>query len=247
MNRVKNLSIPLISALVASSVMPVNADLVFGLSSLKEYRQKKDGINFRGGEFDVFIRDGNLIYVGGCSRREFWPPNIPRDPCPGGSTAFLTAGNIADAQVLEQAEIGGFGFSPVGPYFWATSVAPAIVIEPRVASEGQLISAPASTLARPSRGFEDRSFAAQYNLLNTAVREYVFSIYENNKAYSKNQNSRFNSDIVPGVYQYTFPRMGMPEVPAPFKATIFPMADILRTVNKQKRGFEFGTLNKNFF
>ncbi len=49
MIRIKTLSLPLISALVVSTIVPATAQVALQLNSEKTYRQSKKGINFKGG------------------------------------------------------------------------------------------------------------------------------------------------------------------------------------------------------
>mgnify|MGYP000570734663 FL=1 len=92
MIRFKTLSTSLISAMVATTVLPATADLALTISSDKTYRTSKRGTAFLGGTFDVAVRDGNGTFTGGCARSNYWRANIPLDPCPLGSTGFLLYG-----------------------------------------------------------------------------------------------------------------------------------------------------------
>lgn len=142
MIRTQNSLTLLVSFLTASASLPAIAEVALTLSSQKTFRQEKDSTTaFRGGRFDILLRDGNGIVVAGCARDGYWPPNIPLDPCPGGSTAFVLFGEV-DPDVPN-----------AGPYFWMTDVIPAIVIEPRRPDLAKLIAAPASKLPRPSTDF----------------------------------------------------------------------------------------------
>ncbi|MEO5713871.1 MAG: hypothetical protein ABIT37_10330 [Luteolibacter sp.] len=228
MIRLKTLSLPLISALVATTVLPVSAQVSLTLATDKTYRTSKKGTNFRGGTFNVDISDGDGIYVGGCARSAYWPPNVPLDPCPGGSTAYLLFGNIDGAFAT-----GGIR------YYWVTSVIPAIIIEPRRPDLVYLAAAPASDLKRPSKGFADGSFALYYNLHTTDVSEYIISRYTNARMYGAKQRDKFEAEIVPGVYHYILPRLHYPNLKAALSTVIYPMAEGLQTINKQKVGFDF--------
>ena len=234
MIRIKTLTLPVVSALVASVLMPAQADVAMQLSSHKAYRQNKTGATaFRGGVFDIYLRDGNGVYVGGCARDAYWPPNIPLDPCPGGSTAYVIYGDI-DEDVPR-----------LGPYFWMTDVIPALIIEPRRPDLCLLKAAPPSDLGRPYGGFKDYSYGVYYNLHTTNVWESVITRYETHRTYNANQLGKFEDEIVPGVYHYAFPRLGYPNLNVPISPVIYPIAEGYATKNNQKTGVRF-TANSNW-
>jgi hypothetical protein len=233
MNRIKTLSFPLISALIASAVAPASAQISLELSSQKEYRQNAKGMQFRGGNFVVNLNDGDGIFVGGCARSAYWQPNIPLDPCPLGSTAFLTFGRLDGA------------INTRGPYFSVTNVIPAIIIEPRRPDLAFLRAAPPSLLKRPSGGFKDSSFALYYNLHTTSVREYVVSRYTTSRGYTASERTRFEKEIVPGVYYYSFPRLNRPDLVAPISAVIYPMAEGRTKINNAVVGVDFNGVSGN--
>jgi hypothetical protein len=176
----------------------------------------------------VNVADGNGVYIAGCARTAYWRPNIPLDPCPGGSTAYLLFGNID----------GAFNTGGIR-YYWVTSVIPAIIIEPRRPDLCFLTAAPASDLKRPSKGFSDGSFALYYNLHTDGVSEYVISRYSNYRLYGPDQRDKFEAEIVPGVYYYTFPRLNYPNLKAALSTVIYPMAEGKQTINRQEVGFDF--------
>jgi hypothetical protein len=232
MSRFKTLSLPIFTAVVASTVTPARAELEFSTSTNKTYRLGAKGLLFNRGDYVVNLRDGNFIYQAGCVRPAYWPPNVPRDPCPLGSTGFLLNG------ALDEGEEDGSFFSVI-------SVIPALAIEPRRPDMVSLIAAPASKLTRPSQGFSDNSYAMLYNLHFGSAPEYVISIYNKTTTYSSTQRSKFESEIVKGVYQYKFPRLKQPTIPAPLSATIFPMAEGVAKLNNKVSGFDFdGVLKK---
>lgn len=232
MSRFKTLSLPIFTAVVASTVVPANAELVFSTSTDKTYRFGASGLLFREGEYDVSLRDGNFVYQSGCVRPAYWPPNVPLDPCPLGSTGFLLYGALDEDE-------------EDGSYFSVTSVIAALAIEPRRPDMVSLIAAPASKLPRPSKGFTDNSYALYYNLHNGSAPEYVISIYNKVSTYSSTQRSKFESEVVKGVYQYRFPRLKQPNIPAPLSATVFPMAEGIAKLNNKVSGFDFeGVLKK---
>lgn len=232
MLRFKTLSLPILTAAIAASVVPASADLVFSTSTNKSYREVGKGLSFTGGTYEVFLRDGNFTYQSGCVRADYWRPNIPMDPCPLGSTGFLLYGALDNIQ-------------ETGSYFSVIQVISALAVEPRRPDLVSLIAAPASKLPRPSKGFADNSYALYYNLHLGSAPEYVISSYKKSSQYSSAQRSKFESEIVKGVYKYTFPRLKLPDIPAPVSATIFPMAEGTAKLNNKVSGFDFdGVLKK---
>lgn len=229
MNR-KTLSLPLISALVASAAIPAEAQVALELSSQKSYRQDENSIDFKGGRFSINFRDGSVSSVGGCNWFQYYPPGYFRGLCAEGTTAYLTSGTVDGKEV---------GL----PYLLVTGVNPAIAVEPRKPELVLLKAAPASLLPRPSGGFADSSVALYYNLHTTNIREYVLTRYNTSRQYTAKQRGKFEQEIVPGVYHYSFPRLRNPNQPAPITAVIYPMAEGLATLNNREEGFEFTDVN----
>lgn len=225
MIRAKTLSLPLVSALLASAVVPAEADVAMSLSSHKTYRQNKAGkTNFRGGSFDITVRDGNTIRVGGCEWPYYVPANLLR-VCSGGSTGFVLFGDPDDS----------FG----GPYFWFTEVIPALIIEPRRPELCVLKAAPASKLKRPSSGFKDSSYGLYYNLHQPDAIESIITRYDYTRTYSAKQRRTFEEEIVPGVYHYSFPRLTNPVLRVPISPVIYPLPEGYAEKNNQKTGVMF--------
>ncbi len=237
MNRIKTLSLPLISAMLASAGLPANAQIALELSSRASYRQYQgaDTMSFTGGSFDINFRDGSVISIGGCDFVQYYPPGFFIGPCSTGTTGFLTSGTIDGATLAY-------------PYLLVTSVNPALAVAPRHAELVKLTAAPASGLPRPAGGFTDHSASLYFNL-NTAgsIREYILTRYDSTRAYAKGQNEKFQEQIVPGVYHYSFPRLGNPILPAAITATIYPMAEGFAKHNNVEQGFKFTNVNGNQF
>lgn len=232
MIRIKTLSLPLISALVASTAVTATAQVALELSSQKTYRQKGKSMNFTGGQFNINLSDGNVTSIGGCDYDRYYPPGFFLGVCSQGTTALLTSGSIG-------------GASRRFPYLLVTGLQPAIGVEPRQAKLVQLKAAPASGLPRPQGGFKDNSASLFYNLHTAAVQEYVFTRYNNSITYNKNQRDKFDQDIVPGVYHYSFPRLGYPQIPAPIVAQIYSMPEGLQNRNNKLEGFQYTSINEN--
>lgn len=229
----KTLSLPVLAALIASSTGMAKADIALYLSSEATYRQKKDSApDFYGGTFVAQLRDGAGVVVGGCARPLYWPPNIPLDPCPGGSTAYVLFGTALETNP--------------GPYFWMTDVIPALVVQSRRPELCLLKAAPASDLPRPYAGFKDDSLGIYYNLLDPAnVREHVITRYDFTRNYKAGQRQKLEDEIVPGVYHFTFPRLNNPTIKVPISPTIYPMPEGLAEKNNQKVGVRINE-NKNW-
>lgn len=232
MNRIKTLSLPLITALVAATAVSASGQLVLEASSEKTYRQNQKSINFQGGKFNVDLTDGNIIYIAGCIFFRYIPPGFYENACAPGTNGRVVAGNLG-------------GLAKGSPYLLVSSISPAVVVEPRQSKLIALTSAPASGLARPQGGFSDNSVSLYYNLQALDQKEYVITRYEFSKSYNKSQRSKFDSDIVPGTYRYSFPRLRRPTVPAPITAQIYAMPEGLNKRNNVTSGFEFTAVNKD--
>lgn len=233
MNRIKTLSLPLISALVASPVTTVSAQVALELSSQKTYRQNKQAMNFKGGSFNINLSDGSVSSVAGCDFIQYYPPGYFIGICSQGTTAFLTSGEVNGANIAN-------------PYLLVTTLTPAQAIEPLQPDLVFLRAAPASGLPRPLGNFKDNSSALYFNLHNNAsIQEYVLTRYNSTFPYNQRQRAKFESEIVPGVYHYSFPRLGRPEQPAPITAVIYPMPEGLAERNNKEEGLEFTQVNNN--
>ena len=226
MYRIKTLSLPLITALLATTVVETQAQVALELSSQKYYRQNPKGIFFDGGTYNINMYDGDATYIGGCVFPRYVPPGFYINACSPGTTGYVTDGKL-----------GPTTFNL--PYLLVTGVMPAVAIEPRMENKIQLIAAPASKLPRPSGGFRDDSTSLFYNLHNTDSSEYVLTYYYNTRKYNRKQREKFESEIVPGVYNYSFPRLNNPNVPAVVKAVIYPMIEGKAKKNNKTSGFIF--------
>ena len=237
MNRIKTLSLPLISAMLALAALPANAQIALDLSSRATYRQfeGQDTMTFSGGSFDINFTDGSVISIGGCNFIKYYPPGFFLGICTLGTTGFLTSGTVNGATLAF-------------PYLLVTSVNPALVVAPRHAELVKLSAAPASSLPRPAGGFTDHSASLYFNL-NTAgsIREYILTRYDATRAYDKSQRDKFHEQIVPGVYHYSFPRLVNPILPATISATIYPMAEGFGKRNNVEQGFKFTNVNGSKF
>jgi hypothetical protein len=226
MYRIKTLSLSLVSAIFASTAVESQAQVSFELSSQKNYRQNRNGIIFDGGTFRTNMYDGDATYIGFCVFPRYVPPGAYINACAPGTTGYVTDGKLGPTTIRT-------------PYLLVTAVSPAIAIEPRMPSKIQLIAAPASKLPRPAGGFKDDSTSLFYNIHSNDATEYVLTYYYNTRTYTKSQRSKFESEIVPGVYSYSFPRLNNPNVPAVVKAVIYPMLEGKAKKNNKTSGFFF--------
>lgn len=232
MIRNKTLSLPLMAALAAGTALPASAQLSLGLSSDKTYRQNKNGVQFKGGNFRVRLDDGTINTINFCNEQTYFPPGFyVNSPCTPGSSGYLSEGVLNNSGEQRR-------------YLLVTALQGATAIEPGLPSAIRLTAAPASGLPRPSGGFSDRSVAVYYNLHTSNVQEYPISRYTLQRNYNARQRGAFDRDIVTGVYQYSFPRLNRPEVPAPIKATVYPMPEGFAKKNNKPSGFRFTKVNK---
>ncbi len=230
MAQFKTLSSSLVAAVVAATTLPMFAQVELRMSTNKVYRQSSQGMDFLGGDYEVDFRDGDGIYRAGCVRAAYWRPNIPLDPCPGGSTAYLLYGG------------GGIiGEPDLGLYYWVEQVIPAIAIEPRRPDKVGLKAAPASTFPRGLGGFVDNSFSLFFNLHTVDIQDYVSTGYSYSKSYNAGQLAAFEQEIVLGEYFYQFPRLRNPDLVQAISAKIFPIVEGRRRVSNQNIGVEFNT------
>ncbi len=234
MLRTKTHSISLVAALLAGSALPTLAQVEFSLSSDINYRQFKKDMKFFGGSFDQDFLDGSAVYIPGCSYFNYRPPGFTNTICSPGTTGLVTSGNIT-------------GIDGRLPYLLVTSVFPAQAVAPMSPEKIQLYAAPASELPRPSGGFRDGSYSLFFNLTTPDIREYVLTYYYKHTEYTKKQGGKFESQIVPGSYYYSFPSLGDPNRQAPVSAVIYPMIGGRHKKNNVEAGFEYSRANNNKF
>lgn len=238
MNRLKTLSVPLISAFFAVGILPSSGQLSLTISSRISYRQDNQRVNFQGGTFDMDMIDGNLISEVPCNSFSYYPPGDAGGACALGTGAYLTQGTLN-------------GISLQRPYLVVRSLSPASQIEPFQADLAALTSAPMSTLPRPIVGFVDNSALVYYNLNATDIRQYKFTHYNFALNYGKGESSRFRGEIVPDVYGFTFPGL-IPEGtdfyyrPAALSAVVRPMVEGFAKINNTDSGVKYTSINGQF-
>ncbi len=232
MNRIKTLSSPLVAALLASVTVPADAQVKIELSTYKSYRQDPSAMKFSGGIFNIDATDGLAIKLIGCDAPFYYTPTLG---CPPGSTALVTAGAFGNSTPF------------LNPYIAVTSITPGVIIEPHRPELVKLRAAPASKLKRPAGGFADDSYTLFYNLhqLET-VRDYTITGYTTSMSYLSTERSRFEKEIVKGVYRYEFPRLNLPNLVVPISATIYPMPEGIAKLNNRKTGVQFDTKGQSW-
>lgn len=136
------------------------------------------------------------------------PVDLP--PCPLGTTGFVWRGD-ADRD----------GARDDGSYWSLASVIKASVIKPFLADKVRLYAAPASRLKRPIGNFTDESVGIYYNIITGPVEEYPITGYSYYKEYGFNEEKKFNSEYVPGVYIYSVPSLVNPNVMLSLRTQIY--------------------------
>ncbi len=230
----KTLAVPLVSAFVGlvGLALPALGQVSLELSSRKDYRQSKANIHFMGGSFYIHFLDGRIIYVG-CASPIYLAPGQVDGVCSAGTTGYVAYGTLDGVPLITT------------PYLLVSGVIPAVAVEPRQPSRVKLAAAPPSLLPRPSGGFADSSVSLYYNLHTTSIREYVVTQYDYTRNYTASQRTKFEGEIVPGVYHYSFPRLKYPTQSAAISAVIYPMVEGLATKNNRTEGFQFTSYNTN--
>lgn len=236
----KTLSLSLFAGLALAA--PVYAAVSLDISSDKTFRQLKSSgkevnVQFRGGTLSTNLDDGDFVFAGSCSADVYRP--LGTLGCPTGTPAFVDYGSLPEFQ-----DVTTF----LGPYYNLTGLVSAIAIEPRNQDRAHLRSAPASTLQRPLYNFTDTSLAVYYNLHTSNVKLYEITGYRSLREYGfgDKERGRFDKEIIPGVYNYSFPRRNMPTLSANISSTIFPMTDGPLVRNSQRSGLRFETSGREW-
>jgi hypothetical protein len=232
MIRIKNLPLSLISTLLVGFAINAQAQLALDVSSQKSYRQNEKGVQFQGGKFNINFSDGALSSIGGCNFISYYPPRDATYFCGIGTSGYLESG-VVD------------GVTPPDRYLAVTSIASASIVEPGESKLVRLNAAPASTLKRPKAGFNDSSSVISYNLHTSFVEKFTIARYRASTTYTRKQGKKFESDIVPGTYQYYFPRLGQPTVPVAILPVIYPMPEASAKGAAKRVGLRFTSVNQN--
>ena len=203
----------------------------FQANSVANYRQLSTGVVFDGGTFSFELRDGLSIFEAGCIGPAYFPPS-PR--CPIGATGYITRGDV-----------NGDGVEDAGRYQSVLSIARASAIRPFEPEKIALVSAPASRLPRPLRGFVDNSRSMFFNLMAPPYRQYVFTNYTFDRTYTPANRTSFDEEIVPGSYVFNCPSIASTIYPVVITVNMFKQLDGFRKINNQRQGFQFTNVRRD--
>lgn len=231
MIRNKTHHLPLICALFATAAIPVNAQVKLAVSSKISYRQNKNDIKFTGGVFDTELLDGSASFIGGCEWFQYYPPGYYNNLCSPGTSGLISSGSIE-------------GVKPAYPYVIVTSIYPALYVAPEHPQNVKLVAAPPSGLPRPAGGFKDKSYSLFYNLTTPgSISPYAITDYFKSIPYTSSQREKFQNEVVPGTYYYSFPRLGDPDRSLSISSVIYPMLEGQQEINHTVQGFIFTDVN----
>jgi hypothetical protein len=225
MNRVKNLSIPTITALMACLTIPASAQLEFTLSADSAYRhQRKNGnkLNFTGATLKSRVQDGDFVDIGACAEFFYEAPVASDFLC----TTIGTNGFLQSAAAGEP------------PYRVVTGITPGIALEPFQPDSLELVAAPPTKLSLPLGGFKDASRSLLFSL-HLTPQQYVFAEYDTARNYKRSQQTKYKSEVVTGIYVYDVPRIGRPDEPFQMFPRLFPIVEGISKKNGQTSGFDF--------
>lgn len=201
-------------------------DFEFVAGTVANFRQIPNQVRYEGGTFDLFVRDGLLTFQAGCQAPFYFPPGTPG--CEAGATGYLTAGDI-----------DGDGLEDSGDYFLVLAIARAAILRPFAPEEVMLISAPPSQLPRPLAGFSNDSRSVFFNIQTEFIRQYDITQYGFAREYTPAERNRFDKEVVPGSYIYSFPSIASATIPTNIAINRFATLDGYREINNQDVGFRF--------
>ena len=184
----------------------------------RKYRQNPTSVEYRGpmpaapdsaivpadpDSFSVGWNDGYFIIPATMCNRRAWFPPAPAPGCGKGASAYLIFGDIVNRD--------GSRNDYMNRYWEMTSIVPAAFISPYHPELCTLWAAPPSLLARPQTLFGDNSVSAFWNINTETTKQYDVTNY----FYALNYATRYDMDnaIVPGVYDFLFPKLRQPIVP----------------------------------
>lgn len=218
------------------------ADFKFNFATVKTFRQNSSSIPYREGSLQMVLHDGSFTW-GSCAQYSpFWFDKTAF--CPTGATAYVANGPTATR----------WGSPMANYYYEVASITDAAVIEPYAVDHVFLRSAPMSTLPRPAAGFADASYDMFYDITGSSnVEDHRVTIYGYEREYSEfnpvtgapdsSLEKTMDAQIKPGIYQYSFPRLGSPDTPVSMPARYFPIAESYRKVGSVTQGVKFITPN----
>jgi hypothetical protein len=171
------------------------------IQTVRKYRQDPNYVHFRSpGWFQVGVNDGYVTLAPtGCSDVAWFPPT---PFCKIGATGYVIFGDINS---------DGLRDDITNRYWEITGVTPAAFLEPYYPEYVYLYSAPPSKLRRPLNLFADNSASIFYNINTQDVKQYDLTNYSYYREYSA--RALMDAEIVPGVYDFIFPKLHHKEVP----------------------------------
>ena len=198
----------------------------FSATSEADYRQSSaTSVAFEGGTFAVRVQDGEILYQPGCIDIAPFPPSIA---CPLGSTGVGTQGDI-----------DGDGVVDAGAYVSVSAIQNAVLLKSFEPSRARLIAAPPSQLPRPLAGFTDRSASFYYDLRTSSYQQYDVALYTFERLYTAGERNRFDGELVPGTYVYSFAGRSSPTANVPISINLVKTLDGYRTGSGAPRGVRF--------
>ena len=230
-NSRKNLLI-VASALLASASAGF-AEIRLYFTTDRSYRQNPREVAFQTGSFGIRAWDGNWFYGCGAAAPNSIPNFFfPSIACPLGATGYLVAGDG-----------DGDGIRDDFSYWEITNLIPGVAFEPNRPDLCSLYSAPPSKLPRPLGAFTDLTDTIFYNLVDTTqpIRMYKLPDYRFDLTFES--RTAMDQQVVTGLYQFSFPRLGTPEVSALLPVTYYPIPEGYKRTAGIRQGFRFTKLN----
>lgn len=200
----------------------------------RKYRQTPTAVNFlinsvdNSGLFAVGVNDGYLV-IGAC-KGAAWFPVSPF--CKIGATGYLVFGDINQDGVRDD---------ELTRYWEIVSVTPAATIQPSRPDLCLLYAAPPSKLPRPLPLWTDNTLNIFFNINLETAKQYDISNYY----YTRNYTTRvsMDSEIVPGVYEFLFPRLRNPDVPVKIPVTLQNIVEGNIKQGQVRQGFRITKMN----
>lgn len=229
------------SAALPLSLMGQQNNRPFDLSfqDNKTYQQVGPrSFNFLEGEWLVRLSDG-FFNLAGCGGPTGIPMTVPVLPdfiapnpgCPLGTTASISAGSALDGSNAP----GGDGTDDLQGFISVQPIpVPFRFVAPNRVGEVFLNAAPLSRLPRPlPGGWSDDGVTIFYDRVNGPLQQFDFTRYNFTRNYDAGDAElrRMLEEVVPGTYNYSFPRnpVGLTplqqQVPLPVSVTHRPMLE----------------------
>jgi hypothetical protein len=213
--------------------------LVLSFSTTRTYRQNPIEVAFRPltgttnlGNMGVYLGDGSwtetICPLNGSPT--WFGPAVPLLPCETGATGYVVTGDLDSDGIRDN-----FYHAEV------TSVIASTVTEPSVPGLVALYSAPPSKLPRPIGDFLDNSHTIYWDTQTEAITEYKLASYIIVNSYDS--RTAMDQEVVPGVYEFKFPKLGDPTNPYRIPVNYYSPPEGYMKKNNVARGFRFIRLN----